>query len=80
MTCASANINSSDMFSFSSRRSNVFSTHGMVGSSQPLASEIGLSVLKRGGNAADAAVAMAAALNVTEDMYMVIAHACWKFI
>ncbi len=34
--------------------------------SQPLAAEIGLQVLKSGGNAADAAVAVAAALNVTE--------------
>lgn len=33
--------------------------------SQPLAAEAGLSVLKRGGNAADAAVAVAACLNVT---------------
>lgn len=51
---------------FCSRRSNVFCTNGAVASSQPLASEVGLSVLKSGGNAADAAVAMAAALNVTE--------------
>ena len=34
--------------------------------SQPLAAEAGLSVLKKGGNAADAAVAVAACLNVTE--------------
>ena len=39
---------------------------GMVTSSQVAASRVGADVLRRGGNAADAAVAMAAALNVTE--------------
>jgi gamma-glutamyltranspeptidase/glutathione hydrolase len=47
-------------------RSVVRAGQAMVASSQPLASQVGLEVLKRGGNAADAAIAMAAMLNVTE--------------
>lgn len=51
---------------FPSRRSVVFSGKGMVTSSQPLATQAGLEILGKGGNAADAAVAVSAALNVTE--------------
>lgn len=51
---------------FSSRRSPVYGRRGMVSTSQPLATAAGLEILAKGGNAADAAVAAAAALNVTE--------------
>jgi len=49
-----------------SRRSPVLATGGMAASSQPLATLAGVEVLRAGGNAADAAVAVAAALNVTQ--------------
>ncbi len=51
---------------FPSRRSPIYSTRSMVGASQPLAVAAGLETLRKGGNAADAAVAAAAALNVCE--------------
>ncbi len=53
-------------FVFNSRRSPVLGQGGMCASSQPLATAAGLRILAKGGNAADAAIAIAAALNVTE--------------
>ena len=55
-----------DKFPCISRRSSVISLHGVAASSNGLVSEIGARILHLGGNAADAAVAMAAALNVTQ--------------
>ena len=51
---------------FAWRRSPVYSRKGIVATSQPLATAAGLEMLAQGGNAADAAVAAGAALNVTE--------------
>src|SRR6202043_4074424 len=53
---------------YRSGRSVVIAPHGMVATSQPLAAQIGLDVLKRGGNAVDAAVAVNAALGLMEPM------------
>ena len=47
-------------------RSEVLARHGAVATSQPLAADAGLQVLKDGGNAADAAVTAAAMLGVVE--------------
>ena len=51
---------------FSSRRSNLVARNGMVATTQPLAAMAGTRMMMQGGNAVDAAVAAAAALNVVE--------------
>ncbi|KAL8970071.1 MAG: hypothetical protein Q9183_001693 [Haloplaca sp. 2 TL-2023] len=56
----------SKFITFPSRRSVVHSLNGIVTCTQPLAAQAGQRILRDGGNAADAAVAVAAALNMTE--------------
>ncbi len=47
-------------------RSVVFARHGMVAAAQPLAVQVGIDILKRGGSAVDAAIAVNAALSLME--------------
>lgn len=66
-----------------SSRSEVIAPHGIVAASQPLAAQVGIDILKAGGNAIDAAVAVNAMLGLVEphmngiggDMFALVWHA-----
>ena len=56
----------SQYYRYASRREVLFARQGMVCTSQALAAQAGLDMLKKGGNAVDAALATAIALTVLE--------------
>lgn len=60
-----------------SRRSTVYSTKGMVSSTQPAANSAGIAILNQGGNCVDACVAIAACLAVIEPAMTGIGGDCF---
>ena len=60
------NFTAESNFEYSGRRSVVLAPHAAVASSQPLATQAGIEILQKGGSAADAAIAVAAAMQATQ--------------
>ena len=65
---------------FYSKRQSTYAKNGLVATSEGLASQAGLEILKKGGNAIDAAVATAAALTVVEPTSNGIGSDCFALV
>ncbi|MDC3116206.1 gamma-glutamyltransferase family protein [Alphaproteobacteria bacterium] len=74
------------MFKFNKRsfsslgNSNVLSSQAMIASSHPIASSVGIDILKSGGNAVDAALAMNAVLCIAEPHMTGIGGDCFALL
>ena len=67
-------------YSYPSRRNVVYARRAMACTSVPLGAQIGLDVMKAGGNAMDAAVAMAAAMPILEPTGNGLGSDCFALI
>lgn len=67
-------------YSYGSRRNVVFARKGMACSCVPLASQVGIDIMKRGGNAMDAAIAMAVTLPLVEPSCNGLGSDCFALI
>ena len=65
---------------YPSVRNVVYAKNGMVCTSQPLASSIGIEIMRKGGNAIDAAIAVAGALPLIEPVCNGIGGDCFALI
>lgn len=63
---------------FNSRRSTVYSSKGIVSSTQPLANAAGLKILAKGGNCVEASIAVSASLCVVEPSSTGIGGDCFS--
>lgn len=67
-------------YAYASRRNVIYAKKGMTASTSPIASQVGLEILKAGGNAMDAAVAMAAVLPLVEPTSNGLGSDCFALI